>query len=51
MSLSGCDMYLKANAKMLTASLMCLVYFIQKRSLNGRPIEQFPTILGVGSYV
>ena len=50
-SLSGCDMHLEANAKVLAISLRCLVCFIQKRSLKSRPIEQFPSVLGIGSYV
>ena len=45
-SLSGCDMHLKADAKVLATSLKHLACFIQKRS-----IEQFPSVLGIGSYV
>ena len=48
MSLSGCDMHLKADAKMLTTSLRCLICFIQKRPLKGRPIKQFPSVLRIG---
>jgi len=44
-------MHLEANAKVLATSLRCLACFIQKRPLKGRPIEQFPSILGIGSYV
>ena len=40
-SLSGCDIHLKADAKVLATSLKCLACFIQKRPLKGRPIEQF----------
>ena len=50
-SLSGCDMYLEADAKILTVSLKHLACFIQKCPLKGRPIEQFPSVLGIGSYV
>jgi len=50
-SLSGCDIYLEADAKMLATSLRCLAHFIQKHPLKGRPIEQFPSVLGIGSYV
>ena len=44
-------MYLKADTKMLATSLMYLAHFIQKRPLKGCPIEQFPSVLGIGSYV
>ena len=47
MSLSSCDMHLKADAKMLTTSLRCLICFIQKCPLKGRPIEQFPSVLRI----
>ena len=50
-SLSGCDMHLEANTKVLTTSLRHLACFIQKCSLKGCPIEQFPSVLGIGSYV
>ena len=50
-SLSGCDMHLEADAKVLATSLKRLACFIQKRPLKGRPIEQFPSVLGIGSYV
>ena len=50
-SLSGCDMHLEADAKVLATSLKHLACFIQKRPLKGRPIEQFPSVLGIGSYV
>jgi len=36
---------------MLSTSLKCHTGFIKQHPLGGRPIEQFPTILGVGSYV
>ena len=49
--LSGCDMHLEADAKVLATSLKRLACFIQKRPLKGRPIEQFPSVLGIGSYV
>ena len=47
--LSDCDIYLKANAKVLATSLRRLACFIQKRPLKSRPIEQFPSVLGVHS--
>ena len=50
-SLSGCDMHLEANAKVLATSLKRLACFIQKRPLKSHPIEQFPSVLGIGSYV
>ena len=50
-SLSGCDMHLEADAKVLATLLKRLACFIQKRPLKGRPIEQFPSVLGIGSYV
>ena len=50
-SLSGCDMHLEADAKVFAISLRHLACFIQKRPLKGRPIEQFPSVLGIGSYV
>ena len=36
---------------MLSTSLKRLIGFIKQHPLEGHPIEQFPTILGVGSYV
>ena len=39
MSLSGCNMHLEADTKMLATSLICLVCFIQKHPLKGCPIE------------
>ena len=50
-SLSGCDMHLEADAKMLATSLRHLACFIQKRLLKGRPIEQFSSVLGIDFYV
>ena len=50
-SLSGCDIHLEADAKVLTTSSMCLIYFIQKCPLKSYPIEQFPSILEIGSYI
>ena len=50
-SLSGYDMHLEADAKVLATSLKRLACFIQKRPLKGRPIEQFPSVLGISSYV
>ena len=51
MSLSGCDMHLEADAKVLATSLKHLAYFIQKCPFKGCPIEQFSFILGIGFYV
>ena len=50
-SLSGYDMHLEADAKVLATLLRRLAYFIQKCSLKGHPIEQFSTILRVGCYI
>ena len=44
-------MHLEADAKVLATSLKRLACFIQKRPLKGRPTEQFPSVLGIGSYV
>ena len=49
--LSGCDMHLEADAKVLATSLRHLAYFIQKRPLKNHPIEQFSSVLGISSYV
>ena len=51
LSLSGYSEHLKTNTKILSTSLKRLTGFIKQHPLGGRPIEQFPTILGVGSYV
>ena len=51
LSLSGYSGYLETDIKMLSTSLKRLTGFIKQHSLEGHPIEQFPTILGVGSYV
>jgi len=51
MLLSGYDMHLEANAKMLATSLRHLACFIQKRPLKDHPIEQFPSVLGIGFYI
>ena len=50
-SLSGCDMHLEADAKVLATSLRCFAYLIQKRPLKGHPIEQFSSVLEINSYV
>ena len=50
-SLSGCDMHLEADAKVLATLLKHLACFIQKHPLKGHPIEQFPSVLGIGSCV
>ena len=51
LSLSGYSGHLETDTKMLSISLKRLTGFIKQHPLGGRPIEQFPTILGVGSYV
>ena len=50
-SLSGCNMHLEADAKVLATLLKHLACFIQKHSLKGRSIEQFPSVLEIGSYI
>ena len=44
-------MHLEADAKVLATLLRHLVYFIQKHPLKSHPIEQFPFVLGISSYV
>ena len=51
LSLSGYSGHLETDTKMLSTSLKCLTGFIKQHPLGEHPIEQFPTILGVGSYV
>ena len=51
LSLSGYSRHLEIDTKMLSTSLKCLTGFIKQHPLGGCPIEQFPTILGVSSYV
>ena len=51
LSLSGYSRHLEIGTKMLSSSLKCLACFIKQHPLGGHPIEQFPTILGIGSYV
>jgi len=51
LSLSGYSGHLETDIKMLSTSLKRLTGFIKQHPLGGHPIEQFPTILGVGSYV
>ena len=51
LSLSEYFGYLETDTKMLSISLKYLTGFIKQHPLGGRPIEQFPIILGVGSYV
>ena len=51
LSLSGFSEHLETDTKMLSTSLKCLTGFIKQHPLGRCPIEQFPTILGVGSYV
>ena len=49
--LSGYSGHLETDTKMLSTSLKRLTGFIKQHPLGRHPIEQFPTILGVGSYV
>ena len=51
LSLSGFSGHLETDTKILSTSLKHLTGFVKQHPLGGRPIEQFPTILGVGSYV
>jgi len=51
MSLSGYDIHLETDAKVLATFLIHLVCFIQKHPLKSHPIEQFSFILGIGSYI
>ena len=51
LSLFGYFGHLETDTKMLSISLKCLTGFIKQHPLRGCPIEQFSTILGVGSYV
>ena len=50
-SLSGCDMHLEADAKLLATSLRHFACFIQRHPLKSYPIKQFLSVLGIGSYV
>ena len=43
--------HLETDIKILFSSLKCLACFIKQYPLREHPIRQFPTILGVGSYV
>ena len=43
--------YLETDTKILFSSLKHLVCFIKQYSLRGYPVEQFPTILRVDSYL
>ena len=51
LSLYGYPGHLETDIKMLSTSLKHLTGFIKQHPLGGHPIKQFPTILGVGSYV
>jgi len=51
LSLSGYSGHLETDTKIFFTSLKCLTGFIKQHPLEGCPIEQFPTILKVGSYV
>ena len=48
-SLSGHPGYIENDARVIASSVMCITRFIQKHSIEGRSIEQFPPILGIGS--
>ena len=48
-SLSGHPGYIENDARVIASSVMCITRFIQKYSIEGRSIEQFPPILGIGA--
>ena len=49
--LSKYSRHLETDTKMLFTSLKHLTGFFKQHPLGGHPIEQFPTIFGVGSYI
>jgi len=51
LSLSEYSGHLEIDTKMLSTSLKRLTGFIKQHPLGGHPIEQFPIILEVGSYI
>jgi len=51
LSLFGYSGHLEMDTKMLSTFLEHLACFIKQHPLGGHPIEQFPTILRVGSYI
>ena len=51
LSLSEYSRHLETDTKMLTTLLRYLACFVKQHPLEGHSIEQFPTILGVSSYV
>ena len=51
LSLSGYSGHLETDTKMLSSSLKCLACFVKQHPLGGHYIEQFPTIVEVGSYI
>ena len=51
LSLSGYSGHLETDTKILSTSLKHLTGFIKQHPLGGHPIKQFPTILGVSSYI
>jgi len=51
LSLSGYSGHLETDTKILSTSLKYLTDFIKQHPLGGHPIKQFPTILGVSSYI
>jgi len=48
-SLSSHPGYIKNDARVIVSSVMCIMRFIQKHSIEDRSIEQFPPILGIDS--
>ena len=48
-SLSGHPGYIENDARVIASSVMRITRFIQKHSIEGRSIEQFPPILGISS--
>ena len=50
-SLSSHPGYIENDARMIASSVMCIMCFIQKHSIEGRSIEQFPLILGIDSII
>jgi len=43
--------YLETNTKILSSFLEYLIWFIKKCSLGKQSVDQFPTIIRVGSYI
>jgi len=49
--LSGYSRHFETDDKVLSLFLEFFTCFIKKHPLEGQSVKQFPTILGVGSYV